>query len=68
MGELLKEYEEVTNSLFEADKWRESKGAKDWEQVKKRGGVVAYTKYNKLLDRMIELQKEIHSKANFKPF
>ena len=34
MEEVLKEYENVLNRMFNADKWLKSKGVDDWEDIK----------------------------------
>ena len=57
MEELLKQYEQVLNRLFNADIWLKSKGIDTWEDVK---GSKAYIEYNKLLKEAEQLQKDLH--------
>ena len=57
MEELLKQYEQVLNRLFNADIWLKSKGIDNWELIK---GKKAYIEYNKLLKEAEQLQKDLH--------
>ena len=57
MEELLKQYEQVLNRLFNADKWLKDKGVDSWELIK---GKKAYIEYNKLLKEVEQLQKDLH--------
>ena len=57
MEELLKQYEQVLNRLFNADIWLKSKGIDNWELIK---GRKAYIEYNKLLKEAEQLQKDLH--------
>ena len=57
MEELLKQYEQVLNRLFNADIWLKSKGIDNWEAIK---GKKAYIEYNKLLKEAEQLQKDLH--------
>ena len=57
MEEVLKEYENVLNRMFNADKWLESKGVDSWEGIK---GKKAYAEYYKLLEMAEKLQKDLH--------
>ena len=57
MEELLKQYEQVLNRLFNADIWLKSKGIDSWELIK---GKKAYIEYNKLLKEAEQLQKDLH--------
>ena len=57
MGELLKQYEQILNRLFNADIWLKSKGIDSWELIK---GKKAYIEYNKLLKEVEQLQKDLH--------
>ena len=57
MEELLKQYEQVLNRLFNADVWLKSKGLNSWEDIK---GKKAYIEYNKLLKEAEQLQKDLH--------
>ena len=57
MEELLKQYEQVLNRLFNADKWLKSKGIDNWEDVK---GSKAYIEYYRLLEIAEKLQKDLH--------
>ena len=52
MEELLKQYEQVLNRLFNADKWLKDKGVDSWELIK---GRKAYIEYNKLLKEAEQL-------------
>ena len=57
MEEVLREYENVLNRMFNADKWLKSKGVDDWEDIK---GKNAYIEYYKLLEMAEKLQKDLH--------
>ena len=57
MEELLKQYEQILNRLFNADKWLKDKGIDSWELIK---GRKAYIEYNKLLKEAEQLQKDLH--------
>ena len=57
MEELLKQYEQVLNRLFNADILLKSKGIDSWELIK---GKKAYIEYNKLLKEAEQLQKDLH--------
>ena len=57
MEELLKQYEQVLNRLFNADIWLKSKGIDNWELIK---GKKAYIEYKKLLKEAEQLQKDLH--------
>ena len=57
MEEVLKEYENVLNRMFNADKWLKSKGVDDWEDIK---GKNAYIEYYRLLEMAEKLQKDLH--------
>jgi hypothetical protein len=57
MEELLKQYEQILNRLFNADIWLKSKGIDNWELIK---GKKAYIEYNKLLKEAEQLQKDLH--------
>ena len=57
MEEALKEYENVLNRMFNADKWLKSKGIDNWEDVK---GSKAYIEYYRLLEIAEKLQKDLH--------
>ena len=57
MEELLKQYEQVLNRLFNADIWLKNKGFDNWELIK---GRKAYIEYNKLLKEAEQLQKDLH--------
>ena len=57
MEELLKQYEQVLNRLFNADVWLKSKGFNNWEDIK---GKKAYIEYKKLLKEAEQLQKDLH--------
>ena len=57
MEELLKQYEQILNRLFNADIWLKSKGIDNWELIK---GRKAYIEYNKLLKEAEQLQKDLH--------
>ena len=54
MEELLKQYEQVLNRLFNADIWLKSKGIDSWEEIK---GKKAYIKYHNLLKEAEQLQR-----------
>ena len=55
--EVLREYENVLNRMFNADKWLKSKGVDDWEDIK---GKNAYIEYYRLLEIVEKLQKDLH--------
>ena len=57
MEELLKQYEDILDRLFNADVWLKSKGFNNWEEIK---GKKAYIEYNKLLKEAEQLQKDLH--------
>ena len=57
MEELLKQYEQIINRLFNADIWLKDKGIDSWEAIK---GKKAYIEYNKLLKEAEQLQKDLH--------
>ena len=57
MEELLKQYEQVLNRLFNAELWLKNKGFDNWEEIK---GKKAYIEYNKLLKEAEQLQKDLH--------
>ena len=57
MEEVLKEYENVLNRMFNADSWLKSKGVDDWEDIKGRH---AYIEYYRLLEMAEKLQKDLH--------
>ena len=57
MEELLKQYEQILNRLFNADKWLKSKGVDAWEDIK---GSKAYIEYYRLLEIAEKLQKDLH--------
>ena len=57
MEELLKQYEQVLNRLFNADIWLKSKGIDNWELIK---GKKDYIEYNKLLKEAEQLQNDLH--------
>ena len=57
MEELLKQYEQILNRLFNADICLKSKGIDNWEEIK---GKKAYIEYNKLLKEAEQLQKDLH--------
>ena len=57
MEELLKQYEQILNRLFNADIWLKSKGIDNWELIK---GRKAYIEYNKLLKEAEQLQEDLH--------
>jgi hypothetical protein len=57
MEELLKQYEQILNRLFNADIWLKSKGIDNWVEIK---GKKAYIEYNKLLKEAEQLQKDLH--------
>ena len=57
MEEALKEYENVLNRMFNADRWLKSKGIDSWEDIK---GKKAYAEYYKLLEMAEKLQKDLH--------
>ena len=42
MEEVLKEYENILNRMFNADKWLKSKGVDDWEDIKGKNAYIEY--------------------------
>ena len=65
MEELLKQYEQVLNRLFNADIWLKSKGIDNWELIK---GRKAYIEYNKLLKEAEQLQEALHKHLKIKDY
>ena len=65
MEGLLKQYEQVLNRLFNADKWLKDKGIDNWELIK---GKKAYIEYNKLLKEAGQLQKALHKHLKIKNY
>ena len=65
MEELLKQYEQVLNRLFNADIWLKSKGIDSWELIK---GKKAYIEYNKLLKEAEQLQEALHKHLKIKNY
>jgi hypothetical protein len=65
MEELLKQYEQVLNRLFNADIWLKSKGIDNWELIK---GRKAYIEYNKLLKEAEQLQEALHKHLKIKKY
>ena len=65
MEELLKQYEQVLNRLFNADIWLKSKGIDNWELIK---GRKAYIEYNKLLKEAEQLQEALHKHLKIKNY
>ena len=57
MEEVLKEYENVLNRMFNADNWLKNEGIDSWEEIK---GSKAYTEYYRLLEMAEKLQKDLH--------
>ena len=65
MEELLKQYEQVLNRLFNADIWLKSKGIDSWELIK---GKKAYIKYHNLLKEAEQLQEALHKHLKIKNY
>ena len=57
MEEALREYKHTLDRMFNADKWRRSKGVDVWEDIK---GSKAYIEYYRLLEIAEKLQKDLH--------
>ena len=65
MEELLKQYEQVLNRLFNAELWLKNKGIDNWELIK---GRKAYIEYNKLLKEAEQLQEALHKHLKIKKY
>ena len=65
MEELLKQYEQILNRLFNADKWLKDKGVDSWEVIK---GRKAYIEYNNLLKEAEQLQEALHKHLKIKKY
>jgi exonuclease VII small subunit len=65
MEELLKQYEQIINRLFNAELWLENKGVDNWEAIK---GKKAYIEYNKLLKEAEQLQEALHKHFKIKNY
>ena len=65
MEDILKQYEQILNRLFNADMWLKSKGIDNWEDIK---GRKAYIEYKKLLKEAEQLQRDLHKHYNIATF
>ena len=65
MEELLKQYEQILNRLFNAELWLKNKGLDSWEEIK---GKKAYKKYHNLLKEAEQLQEALHKHLKIKKY
>lgn len=65
MEELLKQYEQILNRLFNAELWLKNKGFDSWELIK---GRKAYIEYNKFLKEAEQLQEALHKHLKIKNY